>query len=93
MQRLAELKAEVGRLWQDMDVLVVPTIGTTFTVDGGAGRAHRTNTMLGHYTHFGNLLDLSGSPSRSGPPPTAGPPAPCCSGRPCPMTSSWPSEH
>ena len=33
LQRLQELKAEVGRLWADMDVLVVPTIGTTFTVD------------------------------------------------------------
>ena len=32
LQRLEELKAEVGRLWQRMDVLVVPTVGTTFTV-------------------------------------------------------------
>src|SRR6195256_5518713 len=32
LQRLAELKAVVGRLWHHMDALVVPTIGTTFTV-------------------------------------------------------------
>jgi allophanate hydrolase len=60
LQRLAELKAVVGRLWQHMDVLVVPTIGTTFTVDEVLARPIDCNTMLGHYTHFGNLLDLIG---------------------------------
>lgn len=60
LQRLAELKATVGRLWPQMDVLVVPTIGTTFTVDEVVARPIDCNTMLGHYTHFGNLLDLTG---------------------------------
>jgi allophanate hydrolase len=60
LQRLQELKAEVGRLWQHMDVLVVPTIGTTFTVDEVLARPIDCNTVLGHYTHFGNLLDLLG---------------------------------
>jgi allophanate hydrolase len=60
LQRLQELKAQVGRLWQTMDVLVVPTIGTTFTVDEVLARPIDCNTMLGHYTHFGNLLDLLG---------------------------------
>ena len=60
LQRLQELRAEVARLWCDMDVLVVPTIGTTFTVDEVLARPIDTNTMLGHYTHFGNLLDLLG---------------------------------
>ncbi|GAA1668111.1 hypothetical protein MMUR_37550 [Mycolicibacterium murale] len=60
LQRLQELRAEVARLWRDMDVLVVPTIGTTFTVDEVLARPIDTNTMLGHYTHFGNLLDLLG---------------------------------
>ena len=61
LQRLAELKAVVARLWQHMDVLVVPTIGTTFTVDEVLARPIDCNTMLGHYTHFGNLLDLLGA--------------------------------
>jgi allophanate hydrolase len=56
--RLAELKAEVGRLFDAMDVLVLPTVGTTFTVPEVLGDPVRTNTVLGHYTHFGNLLDL-----------------------------------
>ncbi|OAN35764.1 allophanate hydrolase [Mycolicibacterium iranicum] len=60
LQKLQELKARVGRLWQQMDVLVVPTIGTTFTVDEVLAAPIDCNTMLGHYTHFGNLLDLLG---------------------------------
>jgi Asp-tRNA(Asn)/Glu-tRNA(Gln) amidotransferase A subunit family amidase len=43
-----------------MDVLVVPTIGTTFTVAQVLEQPNDCNTMLGHYTHFGNLLDLTG---------------------------------
>jgi len=60
LQLLAELKASVAQLWQSMDVLVVPTIGTTFTVDEVLAAPIDCNTMLGHYTHFGNLLDLLG---------------------------------
>ena len=60
LQRLQELKAEVGRLWDAMDVLVVPTIGRTFTVAEVLADPIDTNTTLGHYTHFGNLLDLVG---------------------------------
>jgi allophanate hydrolase len=60
LQRLQELKACVVPLWHEMDVLVVPTIGTTFTVDEVMAAPIDCNTMLGHYTHFGNLLDLLG---------------------------------
>ncbi len=58
--RLAELKAEVGRLFEAVDVVVVPTIGTTFTVPEVLADPVATNTTLGHYTHCGNLLDLCG---------------------------------
>lgn len=61
LQKLQELKAVVSRLWCDMDVLVVPTIGTTFTVDEVMAAPIDCNTALGHYTHFGNLLDLLGA--------------------------------
>jgi len=60
LQRLQELKAEVGRVWEGADALVVPTIGTTFTVAEVLARPIECNTVLGHYTHFGNLLDLLG---------------------------------
>jgi allophanate hydrolase len=56
--RLAELRAAVGRLFTAMDVLVLPTIGTTFTVPEVLADPIATNTVLGHYTHFANLLDL-----------------------------------
>ena len=49
---------EVARLWHEMDVLVLPAIGTTFTVDEVFADPIGANTKLGHYTHFGNLLDL-----------------------------------
>lgn len=61
LQKLQQLKAVVGRLWHHMDVLVVPTIATTFTVDQVLASPIDCNTMLGHYTHFGNLLDLLGA--------------------------------
>ncbi|MET1006636.1 MAG: allophanate hydrolase [Propionibacteriaceae bacterium] len=56
--RLAELKSLVAELWQTMDVLILPTLGTTFTVEQVLAAPIGTNTTLGHYTHFGNLLDL-----------------------------------
>jgi allophanate hydrolase len=59
--RLGELQAQVRRLWRHMDVLVLPALGTTFTVEQVLADPIATNTMLGHYTHFGNLLDLCGA--------------------------------
>lgn len=56
--RLGELRAQVAELWHEMDVLVLPAIGTTFTVDEVLADPIGANTKLGHYTHFGNLLDL-----------------------------------
>ena len=50
--------ARSAELWHEMDVLVLPAIGTTFTVDEVLADPIGANTKLGHYTHFGNLLDL-----------------------------------
>ena len=58
--RLAELKATVDRLFLEMDVLILPTVATTFTIAEVLADPINTNTKLGHYTHFGNLLDLCG---------------------------------
>lgn len=55
---LQALKSEVSALFDQVDVVVLPTIGTTFTVEQVLADPVRTNTMLGHYTHCGNLLDL-----------------------------------
>ena len=58
--RLAELKAAADRTYESVDVVLVPTIGTTFTVEQVLADPVATNTVLGHYTHCGNLLDLCG---------------------------------
>ncbi|MEU4162702.1 allophanate hydrolase [Actinoplanes sp. NPDC026670] len=57
--RMQELRAAAGRMWERIDVLVLPTIGTTFThaeiADDPIGR----NLILGRYTQFANLLDMA----------------------------------
>ena len=56
--RLAELKVDASAVFDDVDVVVVPTIGTTFTIEQVLADPISTNTRLGYYTHCGNLLDL-----------------------------------
>ncbi|MFC6085064.1 allophanate hydrolase [Sphaerisporangium aureirubrum] len=58
--RLRELRARTMREWASMDVLVVPTVPTTFTIGEMLADPIARNDMLGHYTKFTNLLDLAG---------------------------------
>jgi allophanate hydrolase len=74
--RLAELRAEVAELFAAVDVVIVPTIGTTFTIDQVLADPIDTNTRLGHYTHCGNLLDLCAAAVPAGT-TTDGRPASC----------------
>ncbi len=64
--RLGELRTVVAALWERMDVLVLPALGTTFSPEEVRADPIGTNTALGHYTHFGNLLDLCGAVVPSG---------------------------
>lgn len=57
--RLAQLRHATRRVWEHVDALVLPTIGTTFTIDEIRADPIRRNTILGHYTQFANLLDLA----------------------------------
>ena len=57
--RLQELRAWTARLWASADVLVLPTIGTTYTLDQIAADPIGRNLDLGRYTQFANLLDLA----------------------------------
>lgn len=57
--RLRELRAWADRLWQRIDVLVLPTVGTTFTLAEIAADPIGRNATLGRYTQFVNLLDLA----------------------------------
>jgi allophanate hydrolase len=57
--RLRQLSAAVTRGWREVDVLVLPTVGTTVTLAEVAAEPVTRNTMLGRYTQFANLLDLA----------------------------------
>jgi allophanate hydrolase len=59
MYRLAELRAETLREWARMDVMLVPTTGTTYTIEQVRAEPVALNTKLGYYTNFVNLLDLA----------------------------------
>jgi allophanate hydrolase len=58
LHRLAELRAATRAVWESADVLLVPTVPTTFTVQEMLADPVRLNSVLGHYTTFCNLLDL-----------------------------------
>jgi len=57
--RLEALRREAERAWEEMDVLVVPTAGTIYTVAEVEAEPVHLNNNLGYYTNFLNLLDLS----------------------------------
>lgn len=57
--RLRELRRETEAQWAAMDVLALPTTGTIYTHEQVAADPIATNTNLGYYTNFVNLLDLA----------------------------------
>ncbi|MEJ2686151.1 MAG: allophanate hydrolase [Gammaproteobacteria bacterium] len=58
MYRRAELKREAYAELEGIDVLVVPTTATIYTRREVDADPVGTNTRLGYYTNFVNLLDL-----------------------------------
>jgi allophanate hydrolase len=54
--RLEELKAAAAEQWRKVDVLLLPTTGTTYTIAAVEADPVRLNTNLGHYTNFVNLV-------------------------------------
>jgi allophanate hydrolase len=59
LYRLQELRRETEAEWAKMDVLLLPTTGTIYTHEQVAADPVQTNTNLGFYTNFVNLLDLA----------------------------------
>ena len=57
--RLAALARHAEAQWALMDVLLVPTTGTTYRIDEVVADPIRLNGNLGLYTNFANLLDLA----------------------------------
>jgi allophanate hydrolase len=59
MYRLEELRQETASEWTRMDVMLLPTTGTTYTIEQVLAEPVVLNTKLGYYTNFVNLLDLA----------------------------------
>ena len=57
--RLAELARATGPVWDEIDVLAVPSIPDISTRDDVAADPIGANARLGIYTNFVNLLDLA----------------------------------
>ncbi len=76
---LEAVRAATRPMWDQVDVLAVPTSGTIYTVAAVEADPIRLNSNLGYYTNFVNFLDLAAIAVPSGlrPPdsPKAGTPA------------------
>ncbi len=59
MYQLKALQRKAGEVWSEIDVLVTPTAGTIYTIDEVNADPIQTNTNLGYYTNFMNLLDMA----------------------------------
>jgi allophanate hydrolase len=58
LYQLEVLKRQIQPIWKQIDILVVPTTGTTYTITEIEADPLRLNANLGYYTNFVNLLDL-----------------------------------
>ncbi len=59
MYQLAALRQRTLAEWQRMDFMLLPTTGTTYTLEQVQADPIRLNANLGFYTNFVNLLDLA----------------------------------
>jgi allophanate hydrolase len=57
--RLRELARETEPVWKCIDVMLLPTTPRLYTVEENLADPIVTNSILGRYTNFMNLLDLS----------------------------------
>ena len=56
--RLQELKGQAATEWAKMDIMLVPTTGTIYTLEQIEAEPIALNSDLGYYTNFVNLMDL-----------------------------------
>lgn len=56
--RLRELARIAEKVWNKIDVLLLPTTPRLYTVTEVLDEPYQTNAILGRYTNFMNLLDL-----------------------------------
>ncbi len=59
MYKLKSLQRKAEAVWSEIDVMITPTAGTIYTIAEVDANPIQTNTNLGYYTNFMNLLDLA----------------------------------
>ncbi|PKO52561.1 MAG: allophanate hydrolase [Betaproteobacteria bacterium HGW-Betaproteobacteria-20] len=57
--KLKSLQRKAEMVWNEVDVIITPTAGTIYTIAEVEENPIQTNTNLGYYTNFMNLLDLT----------------------------------
>ncbi|MES2437812.1 MAG: allophanate hydrolase [Verrucomicrobiota bacterium] len=57
--KLREFAREAEAVWEKIDMLLLPTTPRLYTVAENLAEPFTTNAILGRYTNFMNLLDLS----------------------------------
>lgn len=60
LYRLRELRRQAEAVWEQADLLLVPTTPTIYTIKAVQAEPVTLNSRLGHYTNFLNLMDLCG---------------------------------
>jgi allophanate hydrolase len=57
--RLKDLQRATSACWREMDMFILPTAGTIYTIEEVVANPIKLNSNLGVYTNFVNLLDLA----------------------------------
>jgi allophanate hydrolase len=60
LYRLQALTQQTAGIWNGIDLLLVPTAPTIYTIEEVHREPVKLNSNLGYYTNFVNLLDLCG---------------------------------
>ena len=59
LYKLKSMQRDVEPTWDIVDIILTPTAGTIYTITEVQADPIQTNSNLGYYTNFMNLLDLS----------------------------------
>lgn len=59
LYELEAYAAQSRKIWEEVDLLLLPTAGTIYTIEDVNKEPVRLNSNLGRYTNFVNLLDLA----------------------------------
>ncbi len=58
LSRVSQLKQSAEKIWQSVDLLLLPTVDSTYTIEQVTLDPVNLNARLGRYTNFVNLLDM-----------------------------------